>query len=187
MRPWPPLIGTFTSASPGLAVCFSLPICTEISSPRHEIRHWRNKTEEQAGEDEEHEEEEDAGRKRRSGWSHMTMYDEGMMDEGAASLRDRDMIAGRRGGPSVRYFSLSFTLEWLVQCVSPFPRSARNTRELEPPLSPVWPILLSYSTDTGEAALLRRIYTFSFWIFILNNLFVSLIFMRNMKIGVFDR
>lgn len=32
----------------------------------------------------------------------MTMYDEGMMDEGAASLRDRDMIAGKRGGPSVR-------------------------------------------------------------------------------------
>lgn len=125
-------------------------------------------------EDEEHEEEEDAGRKRRSGWSHMTMYDEGMMDEGAASLRDRDMIAGRRGGPSVRFFSLSFTLEWLVQCVSPFPRSARNTRELEPPLSPVWPILLSYSMDTGEAALLRRIYTFSFWIFILNNLFTHL-------------
>lgn len=67
----------------------------------------------------------------------MTMYDEGMMDEGAASLRDRDMIAGRRGGPSVRFFSLSFALEWLVQCVSPFPRSTRNTRELEPPLSPV--------------------------------------------------
>lgn len=43
-------------------------------------------------------------------WSHMTMYDEGMMDEGAASLRDRDMIAGKRGGPSVHpNVSLSFT------------------------------------------------------------------------------
>lgn len=48
------------------------------------------------------------GRKRRSLWSHMTMYDEGMMDEGAASLRDRDMIAGKRGGPSVRARSFLF-------------------------------------------------------------------------------
>lgn len=38
----------------------------------------------------------------------MIAYDEGMMDEGAASLRDRDMIARRRGGPfvhRVRLFS----------------------------------------------------------------------------------
>lgn len=38
----------------------------------------------------------------------MIAYDEGMMDEGAASLRDRDMIARRRGGPfvhCVRLFS----------------------------------------------------------------------------------
>ena len=56
----------------------------------------------------------------------MTMYDEGMMDEGAASLRDRDMIAGKRGGPSVRVrvrvrsvFSLSR---------SPLPRECSNTR-----------------------------------------------------------
>jgi len=31
----------------------------------------------------------------------MIAHDEGMMDEGAASLRDRDMIACRRGGPFV--------------------------------------------------------------------------------------
>lgn len=29
---------------------------------------------------------------------HAIAYDEGMMDEGAASLRDRDMIASKRGG-----------------------------------------------------------------------------------------
>lgn len=55
------------------------------------------------------------GRKRIWLWSHMTMYDEGMMDEGAASLRDRDMITSKRGGPAVHpSVSLSFTRGWLV-------------------------------------------------------------------------
>lgn len=59
-----------------------------------------------SNEEDEEDEEEGTGRKKRSIWSHMTMYDEGMMDEGAASLRDRDMIAGKRGGPSVHVHSV---------------------------------------------------------------------------------
>lgn len=181
MRPWPPLIGTFTSASPGLAVCFSLPICTEISSLRHEIRHWRNKTVEQA------ERARSTKRKRmqeekgdRAGhtWQCTTK---------AWWMRGRLVYVIETWSPAdgVVHLSVSFLFlsHWNgSSSVSPFPRSACNTRELEPPLSPVWPILLSYSTDTGEAALLRRIYTFSFWIFILNNLFI---FIRKMKIGIF--
>lgn len=59
-----------------------------------------------SNEEDEEDEEDGTGRKKRSIWSHMTMYDEGMMDEGAASLRDRDMIAGKRGGPSVHVRSV---------------------------------------------------------------------------------
>ena len=49
----------------------------------------------------------------------MIAYDEGMMDEGAASLCDRDMIARRRGGPFVHRYSVSvFSLSISRTCSS---------------------------------------------------------------------
>lgn len=93
---------------------------------------------------------EGTGRKRRSIWSHMTMYDEGMMDEGAASLRDRDMIAGKRGGPSVHVRSVfSFFRTRLARPRVFRPSCASNATHARTnaPLSLVWPILLSYSTN----------------------------------------
>jgi len=55
---------------------------------------------------------------------HVIAHDEGMMDEGAVSLRDRDMIARRRGGPFVHRYSVSvFSLSASRTCVfSPFAR-----------------------------------------------------------------
>lgn len=61
----------------------------------------------------------------------MIAHDEGMMDEGAASLRDRDMIARRRGGPfvhrcslRVRLFSFCLSRERVLPPPPPPPRLA---------------------------------------------------------------
>lgn len=60
---------------------------------------------------------------------HVIAHDEGMMDEGAASLRDRDMIARRRGGPFVHRYSVSvFSLSASQTCVS-----SPSARFLVPP------------------------------------------------------
>lgn len=68
----------------------------------------------------------------------MTMYDEGMMDEGAASLRDRDMIAGKRGGPGA-FVSLSLARGWRVphclvrpSCVTHLTHAHTNAQERTP-------------------------------------------------------
>lgn len=63
---------------------------------------------------------------------HVIAHDEGMMDEGAASLRDRDMIAHRQGGPfvhqvlRVRLFSFCLSNACLVFFVIPVAYVART-------------------------------------------------------------
>lgn len=62
---------------------------------------------------------------------HTIAHDEGMMDEGAASLRDRDMIARWRGGPFVHCYSVSIffpfcLLNVCLLSLCPLPRPFRR-------------------------------------------------------------
>lgn len=91
----------------------------------------------------------------------MIAHDEGMMDEGAASLRDRDMIARWRGGPFVHCYSVSIffpfcLLNVCLLSLCPLPRPFRRIPHIrrtyagtqpDAPLSPDWAISLSCSVN----------------------------------------